>query len=148
MLQRGGVYALKALLEMALEPQLWHSVSELARAGDIPAPMLEQLLLKLRRAGLVEGRRGRQGGYRLRQSPAAIPLTAILSAVTTGPLAWDNPEVEGMPPQASDRVAEALQRRLRRALERELAQLTLEELLFDLRSTRASLSEEGGLMMG
>ena len=148
MLQQSGLYALKALMEMALKPQLWQSGSELARAGHIPAPMLEQLLLKLRRAGLVESRRGRQGGYRLRQSPSAIPLTAILSAVTTGPSAWNDPEIEGVTLQASDRVAEALQRRLRRALERELADLTLEELLFDLRSTRASLSEEGGLMMG
>jgi hypothetical protein len=33
-------------------------------------------------------------------------------------------------------------------MERELTRLTLEELLFALRSTRAAQSEEGGLLLG
>jgi hypothetical protein len=45
-------------------------------------------------------------------------------------------------------VAALLRQRLSRAIERELEQLTLAELLFDLRSARAGLSEEGGLMLG
>jgi hypothetical protein len=38
--------------------------------------------------------------------------------------------------------------RLQRAMERELQQFTLEELLFDLQSCRASLNDGGGLMLG
>ncbi len=150
MLQRSGVYALKALLELAQGPSIWRSGSDLAKAGGIPAPMLEQLLLKLRRAGLVEARRGRQGGYRLRRSPAAIPLAAILAAVSSRPLQGVNLAEDAplSPLQASDRVAAALERRLQQALERELAQSSLEELLFDLRSNQACLSEEGGLLLG
>jgi hypothetical protein len=45
-------------------------------------------------------------------------------------------------------VTEALQRRLRRALERELQQLTLEDLHHDLRSSRAALQEQGGMLLG
>lgn len=52
------------------------------------------------------------------------------------------------PALAGEQVAQALVRRLQRALERELAVLTLEELLFDLRSWQECLSEEGGLMVG
>ncbi|MEA5413341.1 Rrf2 family transcriptional regulator, partial [Synechococcus sp. BA-120 BA3] len=74
MLRRSGIYALKALLELALDPPRWQSVSALAEAQDLPGPMLEQLMLKLRRAALVEARRGRQGGYRLRRPPAEVPL--------------------------------------------------------------------------
>lgn len=53
--------------------------------------------------------------------------------------------------EASDPEAQvllALERRLQRALERELAALSLEELLYDLRSWRETLSNEGGLMLG
>jgi hypothetical protein len=49
---------------------------------------------------------------------------------------------------ATERVAALLQQRLNQALNRELQRLTLQELLFDLRSARAALSEEGGLILG
>jgi hypothetical protein len=49
---------------------------------------------------------------------------------------------------AGEVVTRALQRRLEAALQRELARITLEELLYDLRSSRAALSAEGGLLLG
>ncbi len=148
MLSRSGIYALKALLELALDPPRWQSVSAMAKAQDLPGPMLEQLMLKLRRAGLVEARRGRQGGYRLRRPPAEVPLAAILAAVEApaGSLIALAPAQED--PSPSDRVTRVLNRRLLKALERELDQLTLEDLLYDLRSARAAFSEAGGLLLG
>ena len=148
MLRRSGIYALKALLELALDPPRWQSVSALAEAQDLPGPMLEQLMLKLRRAALVEARRGRQGGYRLRRPPAEVPLAAILAAVDApaGSLIALGDAHED--PRPSDRVTRVLNRRLLQALERELDQLTLEDLLFDLRSARAAFSESGGLLLG
>jgi Rrf2 family protein len=154
MLPRSGVYAIRALLELALDPPRWRSVNDLAAAQSLPAPMLEQLLLKLRRAGVVEARRGRQGGYRLARPAAAIPLVTLLQAVQALPIesppaahgegsSGDDPGQE-----PGDLVTLALQRRLQRAIQRELGHLTLEELLFDLRSTRAAQSEEGGLLLG
>lgn len=162
MLRRSGVYAIRALLELALEPPRWRSVRDLAEAQGLPAPMLEQLLLRLRRAGLLESRRGRRGGYRLREAPAAVPLAAILAAVTADAGESPGPEepAAGAPagsvplalvPAAADpadQVTAALEQRLRQAVERELARLTLAELVFDLHSARASLSEEGGLLLG
>lgn len=148
MLRRSGIYALKALLELALDPPRWQSVSALAEAQDLPGPMLEQLMLKLRRAALVEARRGRQGGYRLRRPPAEVPLAAVLAAVDApaGSLIALGGAQED--PRPSDRVTRVLNRRLLQALERELDQLTLEDLLFDLRSARAAFSESGGLLLG
>jgi Rrf2 family protein len=148
MLRRSGIYALKALLELALDPPRWQSVAALAEAQDLPGPMLEQLMLKLRRAALVEARRGRQGGYRLRRPPAEVPLAAILAAVEAPAgslIALGDGEED---PRPSDRVTRVLNRRLLQALERELDQLTLEDLLFDLRSARAAFSESGGLLLG
>ncbi len=148
MLRRSGIYALKALLELALDPPRWQSVNALAEAQDLPAPMLEQLMLKLRRAALVESRRGRQGGYRLRRLPADVPLAAILAAVDAPAVSLVAPTEAGDDPRPSDRVTRVLNRRLLQALERELDRLTLEDLLFDLRSARAAFSESGGLLLG
>jgi Rrf2 family protein len=154
MLRKRGLYAVKALLELAREPLAWQSVNQLAHAQSLPAPMLEQLLLQLRRADLVEARRGRSGGYRLRRPARETRLAAILSAVGDKPpleASGDSSREEGLGVErgtAGDRVVSALQRRLRRALERELAALSLEELLFDLRSWQESLREDGGLMVG
>jgi hypothetical protein len=50
--------------------------------------------------------------------------------------------------QPSDQVTEALEKRLERSITQVLSQLTLEDLLFDLRSAEASLEEDGGLMLG
>ena len=152
MLRRRGLQAIKALLELALAPTTWHSVNDLARAQGLPTPMLEQLMLRLRRADLVEARRGRHGGYRLQRPAASIPLAEILRAVeaTAAAMAPEPEGAAGDPPEeaAADRVTAALERRLSQALERELARITLEDLLYDLHSARALLSEDGGLLLG
>ena len=157
MLGRRGEYAIRALLELALQPGGWRSVADLATAQDLPAPMLEQLLLLLRRAGLVEARRGRRGGYRLLATADEVPLARVLKAVapplsglaetaiagSAGPAPAGDPVID-----AGTAVTRALEGRLQRALERELASITLEDLLFDWRSARASQCEEGGLLLG
>ena len=146
LLRRSGQQALQALLELAKAPQQWRSVNEIAAAQALPAPMLEQLLLQLRRAGLVEARRGRLEGYRLQRQPAAIPVAEVLAAVGA--------DIQLVEPDASDstqaeqQVLRSMARRLQRAMERELMQFNLEELLFDLRSCRETLSGYGGLMLG
>jgi Rrf2 family protein len=146
MLKRRGLQAIQALLELALEPETWRSGPDLAACQAIPEPMLEQVLLQLRRAELVEARRGRHGGYRLLRAAAAIPLLEVLRAVEADP---SQASAAAAPSeQAGEQVALALERRLQQALERELARLTLEELLYDLRSTQECLRQEGGLMLG
>ena len=147
MVRRSGLQAIQALLELAQDPPRWRSCSELAAGLGLPAPMLEQLLLQLRRAGLLEARRGRLGGYRLARSAGSMPLAAILRAVAAHP-GDGSAAGGGSGDTAGERVVAVLEGRLRQALERELERLTLAELLYDLRSARASLSEEGGLLLG
>ena len=184
MLRRRGLQAIQALLELALEPQRWRSVRELAELQNLPAPMLEQLLLRLRRAGLLEARRGRLGGYRLALPPAQIALNQVLASVAAmpGPLASHGLFMPSHPPSdpatpllaaetaaeaaaqtsaaaagqnetaagdpASQQVTQLLVYRLQRAMERELARLSLEDLLLDLRSARAAHGADGGLILG
>jgi Rrf2 family protein len=146
MLSRQASHALKALLELAGNPQQWRSTQQLATSQRLPEPMLEQLLLRLRRAGVLEARRGRHGGYRLAQPAAAISLAAVLAGLGESGRDSGNGEPGGGTP--ADQVTGALQRRLERAREQALAALTLEDLLFDLRSAEASADSGAGLLLG
>jgi Rrf2 family protein len=146
MLSRQASHALKALLELAGEPLRWRSTRELATAQQLPEPMLEQLLLRLRRAGLLEARRGRHGGYRLAHPASAISVAAVLAAIESPVSAALSPGSEAA--AASERVTQALRQRLARALARSLEELSLEELLFDLRSAEASQGQGSGLLLG
>jgi len=153
-LSRQASHALKALLVLASEPEAWQSTHQLARGQELPEPFLEQLLLRLRRAGLLTARRGRLGGYRLARPAREIALASVLAglgeSVGTGPPGLQAHRDDGAEPQASaaDQVTAALERRLERARQKALAELSLEDLLFDLRSAEASRDELGGLLLG
>ncbi len=69
-----------ALADLATAGKLV-SLTELSRRQDISLPYLEQLFVKLRRAGLVDSVRGPGGGYRLAKSPDAIRVVDVLAAV-------------------------------------------------------------------
>ena len=56
-------------------------LSELSKRQDISLAYLEQLFVKLRRAGLVESVRGPGGGYALARAPSDIRVSEILGAV-------------------------------------------------------------------
>ncbi len=53
---------------------------EIAEVEHLPAHYVEQILLRLRRAGLVESMRGARGGYRLARDPAAISVRDVMTA--------------------------------------------------------------------
>lgn len=77
-----GRYAMVALTDLALADEgMLLSLAEISRRQDISLPYLEQLFVKLRRAGLVESVRGPGGGYRLARPATAIRVSEILAAV-------------------------------------------------------------------
>ncbi len=57
------------------------SLAEISKRQDISLPYLEQLFVKLRRAGLVESVRGPGGGYKLARDPVEIRVSEVLEAV-------------------------------------------------------------------
>lgn len=77
-----GRYAMVALADLAIQKSdALVSLAEISKRQDISLPYLEQLFVKLRRAGLVESVRGPGGGYRLSRAPEAIRVSDILEAV-------------------------------------------------------------------
>ena len=88
-------YALRAMAELAAAAGEGPVKGErVASAQGIPLKFLENILLELRRAGLVASQRGAEGGYWLARPPAEISLAAVIRAVD-GPLA----NVRGAPPE-------------------------------------------------
>ncbi len=77
-----GRYAMVALVDLATaRPEQLTSLAEISKRQDISLPYLEQLFVKLRRAGLVDSVRGPGGGYRLARDPATIRISEVLEAV-------------------------------------------------------------------
>ena len=58
----------------------------IAQAQQIPLKFLENILLELKHAGLVQSQRGAEGGYWLAQPPEEISLADVIRAVE-GPIA-------------------------------------------------------------
>ena len=77
-----GRYAMVALADLALaKPEDLVSLAEISKRQDISLPYLEQLFVKLRRAGLVEAVRGPGGGYRLSRIPSEVRVSEVMEAV-------------------------------------------------------------------
>jgi Rrf2 family protein len=87
MISRQSKYALRALLALARvatgESML---TAEIARRQKIPKKFLEQILLVLKRHGVVQSRRGAQGGYALLKPAEAITFAEVLRLID-GPMA-------------------------------------------------------------
>ena len=58
----------------------------IAQAQGIPLKFLENILLDLKHAGLVQSQRGAEGGYWLARAPAEITVAEVIRAVE-GPIA-------------------------------------------------------------
>jgi Rrf2 family protein len=87
MLSQKAKYALRAalLLAGAAEDEPMQA-ADLAGTGQIPRKFLEAILVELRNHGIVEARRGRNGGYRLAKPPGEISFGDIIRIID-GPLA-------------------------------------------------------------
>ena len=80
-------YALRARAELAAAASGVPQKGErIARAQKIPLKFLENILLDLKHAGLVQSQRGADGGYWLASTPDEITLAEVIRAVE-GPIA-------------------------------------------------------------
>ena len=89
-------YAVRAAVELAAAGEMT-TAEQIADAQGIPLNFLENILRDLRRAGLVDSRRGQAGGYVLARPAESITVADVIRAVE-GPLA----NVRGMSPETLD----------------------------------------------
>lgn len=87
MISQKAKYALRALVALAHAPRDCSlMISEIAESQAIPKKFLEQILLDLKRHGIVLSRRGKFGGYQLLRSPDEISFGEVLRIID-GPIA-------------------------------------------------------------
>ena len=87
MLSNKAQYAFRALTYLADKynegPVL---ISDIARKKKIPLKFLENILLELKKAGILESKKGKGGGYYIKQDPAKTSIAAVVRIVN-GPIA-------------------------------------------------------------
>src|ERR671925_541463 len=83
-----GEYAIRAILDLALHygdgGRELVPIQDVARRQGIPQRYLEQVLLLLKRAGLLASKRGAAGGYHLVRPPADVSVGEVLRVVEGG----------------------------------------------------------------
>ena len=87
MLSKKSQYAFKALTYLTEKfnegPVL---ISEIARKKRIPLKFLENILLELKKADILDSKKGKGGGYFLKKSPEKIKVATVIRLVN-GPIA-------------------------------------------------------------
>jgi Rrf2 family protein len=121
-------YAVRAAVELAAAGDGPVKAEQIADAQGIPLNFLENILAELRRAGIVQSRRGASGGYLLAVPPEEVSLADIIRAVE-GPLA----NVRGLSPEELEYAGSAAQLRevwvaLRASVRSVLEQVTLADV--------------------
>ncbi|MDF1657135.1 MAG: Rrf2 family transcriptional regulator [Verrucomicrobiales bacterium] len=81
-ISRKADYAIRAMTILAgLAPDRTLQAQEMAETGKIPIKFLEQILLVLKKSGMLRSKRGVGGGYRLNRESRLISLAEIIEAV-------------------------------------------------------------------
>ena len=76
-----GRYALEAMLALTLlDTGKPVSIGDICAMTDLPRLYLEHLFTRMKQAGLVLGRRGSLGGYRLSAGPESLTAGQVLEA--------------------------------------------------------------------
>ncbi len=88
MLSSKTKYALRAILRLAenAPTSVWLQTNEVAEQEQVPRKFLEAIFVQLRDHGIIESRRGAQGGHRLLRDPAEVSVADVIR-VLDGPLA-------------------------------------------------------------
>lgn len=86
MISQRAKYALRALVALARSETGSMMIGQIAAQQKIPRKFLEQILLELKRHGLVASRRGKLGGYELLAPADKITFGQVLRMID-GPIA-------------------------------------------------------------
>lgn len=125
-----GDYGLRALFDLAQRYGEGPIQSDdIATRQGIPVNYLNQLLITMRRAGLIDSLRGPQGGHMLARGPETITLLDALSALE-GPLLPSEPSREDLVPTAPEDhdLVDEIWAELRGRIEQLLGETTLDDL--------------------
>jgi Rrf2 family protein len=120
-------YALLALMELSDRQKQGKPLkaTEIAQIQRIPERYLDQILIVLRRSGLIQSQRGVKGGYLLTKKPSQITLWDVV-ALLEGE-GDRQPEEETMNPTVEKKVVISFWKQVSQEYQAILASYTLED---------------------
>lgn len=142
-----GRYAVKAVYELALHADRAPlTVAVIAHAQNIPEQYLEQLMPALKRAGIVHGMRGAQGGYRLAGKPEDVSVRDVVAAVEGPIVVADCTAEDGTGCAEIDWcIGPDVWVRVQEAVDEAMSQITMDRLIHDQRAFARQRMQELGL---
>jgi len=82
LLSQGSQYAISAVIALSRQPEgTTISAADLAKPLNCPAAYLSQILSKLKPSGILDSRRGLNGGVYLARRPNEITLMEVIEAI-------------------------------------------------------------------
>jgi len=81
MLSQTVEYALRAMVQLAWQPETPHTSEQIAAQTRVPRGYLSKVLQQLVKAKLIRSQRGLHGGFTLVRSPEAITILEVVNAV-------------------------------------------------------------------
>lgn len=126
-------YGLRALIDLSANAENEYMVlGSIAERNGISPQYLEQVFAALRRAGIVKGIKGSQGGYRLNVDPKKLTVSEIIETLDGN----YQIEEEEVPEDSHGRgVAVSIQKLVIDRLNEELQQILTDITLDDLRKS-------------
>jgi Rrf2 family cysteine metabolism transcriptional repressor len=115
------------------------SLGTIADAEGLPLAYLEHLVQRLRKAQLIESRRGAHGGYTLARAPADISMAEVVSALEgdIAPIECINADADGVLTCAREGSepcpTKLLWTRVQGSIVRTLTEMTLADLVQPMR---------------
>jgi len=77
-----GDYALKALIDIGIYEKFGVvSIKDISEREDIPLKFLEQIIISLKKEGIVKSKRGKDGGYMLAVDPSTLTIGTIIRII-------------------------------------------------------------------
>lgn len=87
MLSKKTQYAFKALMYLAQQEEKTPVlIAEIAKKKKIPLKFLENILLELKKAGILDSKKGKGGGYYFAVPPSQVPVAKVIRMLD-GPIA-------------------------------------------------------------
>ncbi len=142
-----GRYGLRAMIDLADYSEYEAvSISSISERQSISVSYLEQLIAKLKKAGLVNSIRGAQGGYVLARPAKDISVGDVLRALEGGLVPVDCSELTGESSCSGSSycVTKFVWQRINDSIQDAVDSMTIEELVNDSRLVRQSNPEGTG----
>jgi Rrf2 family protein len=123
-------YGIRALIDLSIYgTEEYVVLASIAERNHISAQYLEQIFANLRRADLVKGVKGAQGGYKLNRKPEEITVAQMLQALDGAYWIEDEQILnEGDGRYITQSIQELIIERINEQLECALESITLKDL--------------------